>query len=648
MYSMLGSPLRALWRYAPRTPLAVLAALTLTISGCGGGSSSPLATTASSPATCNPDDPATAAECGTVLVSVTDAEGDFVSYSVDILSLTLQRPDGSTVETLPATTRVDFAQLIELSEVLSAVTLAPGNINGGTIRLDYSNAEIFVEAGGEIVQANVVDDDGQPLGITDLEIRLADEDPLVVTRGRAALLSVDFDLAASHVVDTGVAPVLVTAQPYIVAEVEPVDEKETRLRGALTNVDLEANTYSVAIRPSHRRDGEHGEVVVHTTAQTSYEIGDEMFEGEAGLEAMSRLEERAVVVAFGTLNVAEREFTAEIVHAGTSVGGENIDAIYGSVVARSGDQLTVKGALAVRRDRAARFHRTIIVEVGSNTTVFKIADRDQLLNDDAISVGQRIVAFGQLVETDVEPVDVDSPDVAPILNATEGRVRLMVTQLHGTVTSVMPGQINMALRGIDRLGIDHFNFAGTGLTAELDADPSDYEIATSTLALTNVVTDRAAKVLGFVTPFGIAPPDFEGRTVVDHRSIPSALGIAWDEDGTTVPFLSMGPDGLVLDLENMEIGERHHIKLGRTAVSLHELPSSPLIAPTDSRRALYGISEPGHVELFKSFDDFMAELTLRLNDFNGARSLAAYGAYDETTNTLTANKIAVHMIPPEE
>ena len=65
----------------------------------------------------------------------------------------------------------------------------------------------------------------------------------------------------------------------------------------------------------------------------------------------------------------------------------------------------------------------------------------------------------------------------------------------------------------------------------------------------------------------------------------------------------MGSDGLVLDLENAEIGERHHIKLGRTPISLYELPSSPLIAPMDSLRALYGISEPGHVELFKSFDD---------------------------------------------
>ena len=649
MSYMLGSPIRALRRYMRVMPVTVLAGLTLFISGCGGGSGSPLATTPTSAASCNPDDPATADECGTVLVSVTDAEGDFVSYTVDILSLTLQRPDGSTVETLPATTRVDFAQLVDLSEVLSAATVAPGDISGGTIRLDYSSAEIFVEAGGEIIQVDVVDADGTAVGITDVEIRLPDDDRLVVTRGRVALLTVDFDLAASHSVDTGVAPILVTAQPYIVAEVEPVDEKETRLRGALISVDLEAETYTVAVRPSHHRNGNHGEVVVHTTAQTSYEIGDEMLEGQAGLEALSGLNERTVVVAFGTLSVADREFTAQIVHAGTSVGGEDIDAIYGNVVARSGDRLTVKGALAVRRDRAARFHRTIIVEVGVDTSVFKIADREQLLDKDAISVGQRIVAFGQLVETDVEPVDANVTDIAPpVMNATAGRVRMLVTHLHGTVTSVMPGQINMALRGIDRLGIDHFDFTGTGLVSELDADPNDYEIATSTLPLTNVMTDQAAKVLGFVMPFGIAPPDFEGRTVIDHVDIRAALGIAWDQDGTTAPFLTMGSGGLVLDLANTEIGERHHILLGPTPVSLLELPSSPLIVPAETRRTLYGISEPGHVELFKSFEEFTVELALRLNNFNGARSLAAYGAYDEATNTLTASKIAVHMLPPEE
>ena len=34
----------------------------------------------------------TAPDTGTLLVSLTDADGDFVGYSVDVLSVSLQRP----------------------------------------------------------------------------------------------------------------------------------------------------------------------------------------------------------------------------------------------------------------------------------------------------------------------------------------------------------------------------------------------------------------------------------------------------------------------------------------------------------------------------------------------------------------------------
>ncbi|HVJ30607.1 MAG TPA: hypothetical protein VNA66_09895, partial [Gammaproteobacteria bacterium] len=111
--------LRASW-------IAALAAVGL--AGCGGsGGSDPLAA--------NP--PAAAADAGTLLISLTDADGDFVGYSVDVLSVTLQRRGGGTVEALPAATRIDFAQLTELSDLLAVATLAPGDIVGGKIRLDY-------------------------------------------------------------------------------------------------------------------------------------------------------------------------------------------------------------------------------------------------------------------------------------------------------------------------------------------------------------------------------------------------------------------------------------------------------------------------------------------------------------------------------
>jgi hypothetical protein len=140
------------------------------LSACGGSGGSTGTSPSQASGTYDPSDPATANECGNVLVAVTDADGDFVSYAVDILSVTLQQTGGGSVETLPATTRVDFAELTELSELLSSATLAPGNFSSGTIQLDYNNAEIYVESGGRVVAAQAVDVDGIPLGIVDLEI----------------------------------------------------------------------------------------------------------------------------------------------------------------------------------------------------------------------------------------------------------------------------------------------------------------------------------------------------------------------------------------------------------------------------------------------------------------------------------------------
>jgi hypothetical protein len=621
-----------------RTLLA-LAATLLALAGCGGSggadSSAPsggLANGGAQSGSCANGD------CGTLLLSLTDAEGDFASYSVDVLSIELERANGATVETLPKKVRIDFAQLTDLSDLLSVTTLAPGDFVGGTIRLDYSNAEVFVEKDGEVVQARVVDENGQPLGQTELEIRLADRNHLVITRGRAAFLAVDFDLAASHELDLTTTPPVARARPYIVAEVQPVDEKDLRIRGALVSVDAAASSYTVDLRPWHENDGALGRFTIHTTAQTSFEIDGAAATGAAGLAALAQKPGGTMTVAFGSLATQSREFTAEIVHAGTSVSGETFDAVHGNVVSRSGDVLTVKGAFAVRRDRQTAFRRTVLVQLGPDTKVLK-AGSMQVLRADAISVGQRIVAIGALREPASSDPSIATP---PTLDATAGRVRMLVTELHGTVESVVAGQLTMQLRAIDRLGIDMFDFAGTGVTSAQDADPAHYEVGTGALALAQVAPGEAAKVIGFVAPFGSAPPDFEGRTVVDRRELPDVLGIGWGETGTTAPFLSMGPSGLVLDIDNPSIGLRHFLVAGGRKIDLLELPSSPTLAPANGR-TLYGITEPGHVELFASFDEFVAELSVRLGAGDAVLGLSAYGSYDESSNTLTANRISAYF-----
>src|SRR5690349_17989297 len=117
--------------------LAGIAVTALTLAGCGGSGGGGSTTTGSTASSCS------TSSCGTLMVGVTDAEGDFLNYSVDVQSVTLQRQNGSTVEMLPATTRIDFAQLTDLSDLLAASTLAGGDFVGGTIRVDYSTAEVF-------------------------------------------------------------------------------------------------------------------------------------------------------------------------------------------------------------------------------------------------------------------------------------------------------------------------------------------------------------------------------------------------------------------------------------------------------------------------------------------------------------------------
>lgn len=618
-------------RATARFGLLALAATLL--AACGGGSSG------SGGAAANP--PASAggcADCGTLLVGVTDADGDFVSYSVDVQSVTLKRANGAAVETLPATTRIDFAQLTDLADLLSVATVAPGDFVGGTIRLDYTNAEIFVEKAGQIVPAKAVGPNGQPLGVVDLEVQLSNRDHVVITRGRAAFLSLDFDLAASNEVDLTQNPVVVEARPFIVAEIQPVDEKDLRLRGTLVSVDTNASSYKVDVRPWQRRDGSFGEVTVHTTAQTTFEISGTAYAGAPGLAALAQQPAGTLTVGFGTLAVQSREFTADIVHAGDSVGGQRTDAVHGSVVARKGNQLTVKGAFAVRRDRDAAFQRTVLVNVGADTKVLK-AGSMQVLDASAISVGQNIVAFG----TFADPPTATASTTPPTLDATAGRVRLDVTALRGSVVSAVAGQLDLKLRAIDRLGIEMFDFAGTGSTTATDADPNDYEILTGTLPLATLGVGEAAKVLGFVRPFGSAPADFEGRTVIDRRDLPAVLGIGWGESGTAAPFLSSGNAGLVLDLHNLAIGERHSLIVGMRTIDLLGLPVSPTIAGADGP-TVFGLWEVGHVELFTSFADFVAELNLRLAGGEKAQALTAYGSYDEGTSTLAANHIAVHLV----
>jgi len=112
--------------------LTIMAA-TMIMAGCGGSGTAntdnsevPVATQ------CIPGDSSTLAECGTLIVGLTDADGDFLSYAINVVSLQLEKADGTSIETLPNNTRIDFTQYVDLTEFLTAATTGG---HGASIRI---------------------------------------------------------------------------------------------------------------------------------------------------------------------------------------------------------------------------------------------------------------------------------------------------------------------------------------------------------------------------------------------------------------------------------------------------------------------------------------------------------------------------------
>ena len=154
------------------------------LAGCSGGSG---------------DSGAGGGGSGEVVVGLTDVEGDFLTYTVDVLSLTLTKKNGAVVETLPLETRVDFAQYTEMTELLTAATVPSGVYVKASLTLDYTNADIQVEdADGNTVQVDtILDEDGKELSILEVAVHLEERNQLLIVPGIPAHLTLDFDLKVS-------------------------------------------------------------------------------------------------------------------------------------------------------------------------------------------------------------------------------------------------------------------------------------------------------------------------------------------------------------------------------------------------------------------------------------------------------------------
>ena len=637
--------------------LLVVAALAL--AGCGGSSTSP--SSALSPPVSSKQSPCSSG-CGTAVVSLTDAPGDFVSYIVTVDSLTLTRSNGSVVQTVPTTSQVDFSQLVNLSEVLSAQQLPPGNYTSAQLTLDYSNADIVVStASGNVTvpTANLINGATGSAISGPITVTLSfGNTPLVITDGTVSNLAIDFNLAASNTVDLTASPPTVTVNPVLSASLAPASSKQIHVRGPLMSVSAGNSDYVVNIRPFSDDQDEFGQFTVYTNASTTFLINGTSYTGSAGLSALAGVSAGTLTTAYGTWDTTTNTFTASVVHAGTSVAGVSGDAVTGTVAARSADTLTLDDALVfqapsssssggTQSDDNLHFAHQVTVTVGSGTTVTAEGESGTLSTAD-LSVGQRVRFTGTLSST----------TSGTALDATSGTALLKPTRGTGLFTGPATGAIAVNLQSLGGVDVGSLDFTGTGTSSANDASASNYLVGIPSSFSTSVLTvGMPVEFTGFVTPFGAAPPDFMANTVVSYAQANAELHANWTSPGTTTAFTALSSTQLVIGQPALASAMTHTIRIGDSMIDASTLSGGVTLVPasaTSSTSNTSGASSDDggedlgfaiahqssdSVDTFGTFSDFTSALNTDLSNAS-VLGIWANGQYG-SNGTITVNRVYV-------
>jgi hypothetical protein len=611
---------------------------------------------------------------GTAVVTMTSTAStdNFLAYRVGLVSVLLQKSGGTSGLTiLPASTIVDFATLTNMDEVLGAAQVAKGTYTSAVITLDYGSAQIIYDNGSlDGVSLTPVNVDGQTLGVVQITVTLDPNNSFSVDRKGASLLAMDFNMAASNLVDLSNNTVVVT--PLIAASSLPIDAKQVRIRGPLQNVTnpgtatTSSASFTMGAMPfNSTTSGGGGTLSIVPTAETTYEINGTATIGGTGVTQLAALSSGTLAIAYGTLTATDETststqtttaegtveddiststtvtFTASQVMAGSSVQGAGLDRVTGVVTARSGNTLELQDATLVGADGSDTFiFGTTQVTIGPNTAITEFGQTAGAFTPAQVSVGSSIDAFGILTGQSSGNATMD---------ASAGRVRLDVSSASGLVTVQGTDStltLNLAELGGRTVGTTApFVFTGSGASA------SGYVVNTGALDLSNSTLGAPVQVTGLTSSFTgtttLATPNFIATTLLDPTTINAALVLDWSA-GTSTPFTTYSSTGIAVDIANAGIGVRHEIQVGAQLINLIGLSSDPQIVPSTTSATPNAVFTIGHsvsstTENFDTFAAFITQLQSELNGSVLATGVTAIGQYSPSSFTLTASSITLFL-----
>ena len=597
-------------------------------------------------------------------VTLSDTPGDFTSYIVNVSSVTLTGAANRTITVVATPETVDFTKLKNISELWSAANIPNDTYTAAGIVLDYSNANISVMVNGVPTKATVVDTAGAAVTTQAVNITLDPGHPLIITPTFASTsaqrLAIDFDLAASNVVNLSASPPTVTVRPFVTASTSAPDTKPIRVRGPLINSSVIVGTYTVYVRPFYDETSSLGSLTIFNDANTLYTTNGSPSVGVPGLTALSLLSAGSTITAAYTTYVptltpsaTAAKFTALYVVAGSTLEDFYTQGLEGDVIARSGNSLRVRGSTLQFNNGTSQYSDADALVLLGPSTIVTADDNTTLKGLDyrSVSVGQHIVVRGIYSLPASGVVTLDATGAS---STNTGSVRLRPTELWGSLVSQAPGSLVLNLQAIENWPVSNYDFTGNGTSA---VTPASFSVNTGSVAIpAGLGAPDPVWIDGVTTPFGSAPPDFNAFTVNSELSVPASLRVDWTGAGTTAPFATLTDAGLTIDLANANFGAGT-IRIGAENIDLKSLSMNPQIVPQATPAAtpglpaaflplfaIGGLSATAHttgVAVFNTFSSFVAQLPKSLVAATPALRLVATGVYNRGSNTFTAARIDV-------
>jgi hypothetical protein len=637
---------------------------------------------------------------------------DFTNYIVTISSIVFTRSDGQQFEGLGTPEIVDFAQLQKNSELWGTATIPNGTYTSATITLDYTD----VAAGGSSVITAMINGVATQATVTDTKgntganmtsfaevVTFDPANPLVVTPTYASTsatrVAINLDLGASGYLNYDGTTLTYVANPFLTIGILPSDDKLIRIRGPLINTNNtittggSTGTYSVYVRPFHDEVDNLGALSLFSTADTIFTINGVPYTGQAGITQMSQLSAGSTMTAAYTTFVPDYNpanqayagtFYPVYVVAGSTLEDNYTQGLSGDVIARNGDTLTLRGSTLFINEEEVFYSVLADTNVILGPATLVTADDTTLtgLNYNSIGVGQHIEARG-LWNGELTTGVALSATGATAQNT--GSVRLINTDLYGTLTSTAAGSLTMNLADINGWPASNYNFAGNGTSAAADPLASAFVVDTGKLELpADLVAGAPVYVAGLVTPFGSAPPDFTATAVNSQTSVqvaggsmtaagtqscglgsqvcqPATLRVLYNYGtGTTTPFVSaLAASGFTLDITNAALVSAL-VRIGPQVIDLKTLATDLTLVPTSLPNTStfgpqYSVGnsvtstttvvntavQATALHTFSNFSTFVTEYNSLVSSTNTVLQIAARGVYDSTTNTFTATDLNV-------